>query len=311
MKFNEKKIRVKLKCFEDKFTKSEQIIKKCDWLQDYCFRNKIKCDLIKKMNLYYNLGCYIVDGKIIGNTQYGYYIFQDSKLLRTKEVKLYNEEFKIIPKELKNYGAHCGNLVLIINEMCKKITGKDFSSEVVNFNHNIYYKDFNTSKLFKKDKTIKLYFLHILSNINYVYYLLRSYETKDTGWWLRIYYITYYYSVVRIKSVKEDIIRRKQNKKYLNSLFTIVDKVDMEINSEFRSCMMHYKFINPKNGNILIKEKYFDPQKNLFGLVESLFNGMTYTELKLKILQNLKIISDELEKILDIDLKHSKKLESE
>ncbi len=75
--------------------------------------------------------------------------------------------------------------------------------------------------------------------------------------------------------------------------------------------MMHYKFINPKNGNILIKEKYFDPKKNLFGLVESLFNGMTYTELKLKILQNLKIISDELEKILDIDLKHSKKLESE
>lgn len=74
---------------------------------------------------------------------------------------------------------------------------------------------------------------------------------------------------------------------------------------------MHYKFINPNSGDILIEEKYFDIQIPLFGLVESMFDGMTYEELKLKILHNLKIISDELEIILNIDLNHSKKLEGD
>lgn len=46
--FNEKKIRIKLKCFEDKFLQSEKIVKNCDLLQDSFFRNKIKCNLIKK-----------------------------------------------------------------------------------------------------------------------------------------------------------------------------------------------------------------------------------------------------------------------
>ena len=309
--FNEKKIRIKLKCFEDKFLQSEKIVKNCDLLQDSFFRNKIKCNLIKKLNLYYNLGCYIVDGKIIGNTQYAYYIFQDSKLLRKKEIGLEDGQFDIIPKELKNYGAHCGNLVLIINELCKILTKQNYLNKVSQYNHIIYYKDFNTNKLFKKDKTLKLYLLHILSNINYVYYVLRKYEVKDTGWWLKIYYITYYYAIVRIESIKEYISTQKQSKSYLNSLFNITNKVSTEINRNFRSCMMHYKFINPNSGDILIEEKYFDIQIPLFGLVESMFDGMTYEELKLKILHNLKIISDELEIILNIDLNHSKKLEGD
>lgn len=307
--FNENKIRIKLKCFEDKFSQSEKIVKNCDFLQDSFFRNKIKCKFIKKLNLYYNLGCYIVDSKIIGNTQYAYYIFQDSKLLRKKELGLKDELFDIIPKELENYGLHCGNLILIINKLCKSLTKEDFFNKVSQYNHNIYYKDFNTNKLFKKDKIIKLYLLHILSNINYVYYVLRKYEAKDRGWWLKIYYITYYYSIVRIESVKEYTAMKKQSKSYLDSLFNIINKVSAEINHEFRNCMMHYKFINPNNGTILIKEKYFDIQIPLFGLVESIFDGMTYEELKLQVLHNLKIISDELEIILNIDLNHSKKLE--
>ena len=309
--FNEKKIRIKLKCFENKFSQSEKIVKNCDLLQDSFFRNKIKCNLIKKLNLYYNLGCYIVDGKIIGNTQYAYYIFQDSKLLRKKGVGLEDGQFDIIPKELKNYGAHCGNLILIINKLCKILTKEDYFNQVSQYNHNIYYKDFNTNKLFKRDKTLKLYLLHILSNINYVYYVLRKYEARDTGWWLKIYYITYYYTIARIESVKEYIIMKKQSKSYLDSLFNIINKVSIEINPEFRNCMMHYKFINPNSGNILIEKKYFDIQIPLFGLVESTFNGVKYEELKLKILHNLKIISDELEKILNIDLNHSKKLEGD
>ena len=308
--FNEKKIRVKLKCFEDKFSKSKKIINNCDLLQDYFFRSKINCNFIKNLNLYYNLGCYIVNGKIIGNTQYGYYIFQDSKLLQTKHIDLHNKQFNVIPEEFKKYGDHCGNIVLKINKICKNIIGKDFTSNVSKFNHIIYYKDFNTNKLFQKDKTIKLYFLHILSNVNYVYYLLRKYEGKDMGWWLKIYYITYYYSIIRIKSVRDYLLREKIAKKNLNSFFATIEKISTEINSKFRNCMMHYKFIDSKTGNILINENYFNYQKPLFGLVESIFDGMAYETFKSKILQNLKTISDELEKILNINLNNSKKLES-
>ena len=128
---------------------------------------------------------------------------------------------------------------------------------------------------------------------------------------MKIYYITYYYAIGRIESIKEYISTQKQSKSYLNSLFNITNKVSTEINRNFRSCMMHYKFINPNSGDILIEEKYFDIQIPLFGLVESMFDGMTYEELKLKILHNLKIISDELEIILNIDLNHSKKLEGD
>ena len=44
--FNEKKIRIKLKCFEDKFLQSEKIVKNCDLLQDSFFRNKIASCII-------------------------------------------------------------------------------------------------------------------------------------------------------------------------------------------------------------------------------------------------------------------------
>lgn len=137
--------------------------------------------------------------------------------MRKKEIGLEDGQFDIIPKELKNYGAHCGNLVLIINELCKILTKQNYLNKVSQYNHIIYYKDFNTNKLFKKDKTLKLYLLHILSNINYVYYVLRKYEVKDIGWWLKIYYITYYYAIVRIESIKEYISTQKQSKSYLNT----------------------------------------------------------------------------------------------
>lgn len=294
--YNQKTIRAKLKCFEEKYSKSINIVKNCDFIQDHIFKNKLKLNLLKKHNMYYNLGIFIYNNKIIGNSQYAYYIFQDSKALKKSNLLLNEFQFKFIPNELKEYGAYCGNIISKINT----ITTEFFKSKS-NFDNNylkpnIFFKDLNTNKIFKEETKLEhLYLLHILSNINYVYYILKKHE-NDNGWWLKLYYITYYYSLRRIINLTEHL--RKNNKKLdkieiLENLYNITNKY---INSDFRSCVMHYDFSN------YINKKYFDVNKPLFGLIESTFNGINYNDFKNEILSFIKEISDTLEKYLNIDI---------
>ena len=49
---------------------------------------------------------------------------------------------------------------------------------------------------------MSLYLLHILTFINSTIRLLGECEKDDTGWWLRIYYIAYYYNR-KIRRYKE------------------------------------------------------------------------------------------------------------
>ena len=78
-------VRLKLKIFENKYSKAKNMILNCDYLQDYIFKNKLKFDFMKEWNIHYNLGIIFNNEKeIVGNSQYGYYIFQDRKLLKRK-----------------------------------------------------------------------------------------------------------------------------------------------------------------------------------------------------------------------------------
>lgn len=94
--YNQKNIRAKLKCFEEKYNKSINIVRNCDFIQDYIFKNKLKCTLLKEHNMYYNIGIFIYNNKIIGNSQYAYYIFQDSKSLKKSNLLLNDFQFKLI-----------------------------------------------------------------------------------------------------------------------------------------------------------------------------------------------------------------------
>ena len=88
---------------------------------------------------------------------------------------------------------------------------KDFNIKVNKVNKRLYYRDFNTNKHFKnlykndEGKALTLYLLHILSTINSVIRIFKEYEKDDYGWWMRIYYITYYYAMERLKDIKNHI----------------------------------------------------------------------------------------------------------
>ena len=291
--YNQKIIRAKLKCFEEKYNKSINVVRNCDFIQDYIFSSKLKCNLQKKLNMYYNIGIFVYDNKIIGNSQYIYYIFQDSKALKKVNLSLSNIQFELIPSELKEYGSYCSNIIskitIITNEVFKIKPTFDINS----LKPEIFYKDLNTNKLFKKElKLENLYLLHILSNINYVYYVLKQYE-RNNGWWIKLYYITYYYSLRRILNLTDYLKKNNIERNKIDILENLYSSTNKYINSNFRNCVMHYDF------STNINEEYFDINKPLFGLIESSFNNINYYTFKNEILTFIKEISD---KYLDIDI---------
>lgn len=72
---------------------------------------------------------------------------------------------------------------------------------------------------------------------------------------------------------------------------------------------MHFEFEKPSEEKCLIKEENLNYSKKLFGLVESLFNGLSYDKLKEKVLNNLFILSKEIDAYLNINIKGCKELE--
>lgn len=63
--------------------------------------------------------------------------------------------------------------------------------------------------------------------------------------------------------------------------------------SSFRNCMMHYDLVN-QNGVPVVLEKWYDPKKPFYGLVESCYNGMTYDLYYNKLYELSKEIEDYL-----------------
>lgn len=310
--FSLQDIRLKTKLFENKYFKAKKMILNCDYLQDYIFKHKLRFKFMYDWNIHYNLGIFVDKyGNIVGNSQYGNYIFQDDKLLKKKIIdvekldntKELNYEFK--SEEYFEYGEFCGKIIAKINNFFKDI---NVNMEVNTIDSNLFYKDLNTNKhlkAFYKDddrKALMLYFIHILSTINSVIKLLRKYEKTDKGWWLRIYYITYYYALQRLDDIKNHITMNDMLNNKIQNFYSIINIDDKEwMNTEFRNCMMHYDLID-KNNKFLIRDEYLNVNIPLFGLVESCFNGIKYDELKSKILEKLNLLSTEIQKLLDLNI---------
>ena len=128
----------------------------------------------------------------------------------------------------------------------------------------------------------------------------------DTGWWLRIYYIAYYYAIERLEDIKNHIENNEIDNLNLKKLLTQINLNKSFMNTEFRNCMMHYGLINKEN-KFLIEEQKFNLNIPMMGLVESCFNNINYFELKKNIKEELENISQVIDNILNINKSNLKK----
>ena len=149
-------------------------------------------------------------------------------------------------------------------------------------------------------KAIFLYLLHTLSTMNFLLYVLNDYEKDDYGWWLKINYVVYYYSIHKLTDLHEHFV---QNKLMTQNISDYLNEIDVKnakfMNSTFRNCMMHPSLAD-KNGNSIISSSKLDRQKPLFGLVETCFNGIGYKDLKDSVILEMKRISNILSQWLEI-----------
>lgn len=305
-----KDVRLKLKLFTDTTPKNIRIIKNIEYINDRYFK-----ELDGTLN-YNNIGIYTDKNKnIIGNTHLAYFFcqFEELKKIQLQELKeIYNTKIlKHDDMEMYslNYGFYLGQLASFFNEFLI-----DFPANIVNYkdiNYRIQYQDFNTfrdTKIFpidENERITKLYILHLLSMVNSILYFLKPIIYENLLVLLRLEYILYYYVVKSLNSLykyldKNNLITPKIIK-YYNKLNLNNKNL---FNSNFRNCMMHYSFKNPKNNEPLINIKLEQPY---FGIIEHFFN-MTISDFEYELHNNLTNISDILKNWLNLPLENTKSL---
>lgn len=287
--------RLKLKQFNDRFGKATRYVDELDESQDYLFKNRIRVKFLRKFNLHNNIGIYYYNKSIIGNTQYYYSLFQDRKII-TKE---------IIGKDVNEFAMAMGEIVGSISHLLERLP--ESTANIIEKEFDIYYQDLNTNKrqMFETEsetpKSFQLFLLHTLSGINFARLVINS-ILHDNTWKLRSMYIAMYYANEQIR-----LILKKSNDSKLNTALTeCVKKLNPLFSFDFRSCMMHYSFIN--KGKSIIDDQYADIALPMYGLVESCFNGMSYDELQYKVIDNLNIMANSIEELLMLNYVDSKRL---
>ena len=263
-------IRSKLKLFNQRYSRSLRYVEEVNNVQDQIFKNKLRFRLLELLNCYYNMGIFFdAEGNIIGNTQLLFSFFQE----KTPKTKNPTKE------ELKQFGVELGT---IINSTCEGLASfaPDCRPLITNIQFDLYFKDINTNKhpLFSEELNIEksesLVLFHTLTSVNFLRSIIRRIVDKQNPWRLRLEYISMYYTYKQIVTINENT----HNAKLREELSQCLSQLDSTlINTTFRSCMMHYSFIN--NGHYCISDEFIDFQLPFGGLVESCFSGMNYGNL--------------------------------
>lgn len=296
-------VRSKLKLFGDeRISKSKKKISDVDSIQESVFKNNLKFSITKKLNIHYNIGIFFEkNGRVIGNTQFFYYMFQNDKYI--------SREYS--PEEIRDFGQVLGTAIGSVSEGLKNFQS-NYKVDVKNEKYEIFFKNFNTNRIgvssftnSELDKETSLLVLHLLSAINFVRFILDNELSDQNTYLIKIKYIIMYYALGSIKKILNIQINKFTDK--TKELFEeILEDTNQLMNSDFRSCMMHYEY--RKNESYLIDEKYLDFTKPFYGLVETCFDGTTYTEFCGRINVKISEISDALERILCINNSNMKKL---
>lgn len=117
----------------------------------------------------------------------------------------------------------------------------------------------------------------MLSNINFVKYVLCPLLAKDNLWIFRVKYIAIYHAYMGIVKIKSYM---KNNRVEKVNLWTdtdcIIEEGEIIFVSKLRNCMMHYNL--NKDNEFSISESNFSWDKPFFGLIEECFDGMSYRD---------------------------------
>lgn len=305
-KYSIKDIRQKAKFFDLSINKLLQSINNVDRIQNEYYKRLLRYKLFGKLNLYYNIGVWFDENKnIVGNTHYAYYVFQEEKIISKPTITL--QEHELADKEIEAFAFDMG---CIIGGACKGLSAVndyvygDFTTKDI----LISSRDFNTNRWKSKEnkpyKTIRIFLLHVLSNIGFIIYILKKCIVQDTGILLRLEYITYHYVLEKLDGIKKfcDNSNLFKDKNLVDALNSINYLSRNELwKSEFRNCMMHFE-LKTNEGVPLIEESKLDLSIPFCGLVESQFEGMTYDTYKNKIEKELIGISESLKQYLDLSI---------
>ena len=283
-----KDIRNHIKVYAEGFGKSQKRVVSVDDRQDEDFKEQLRFEFLKTMNIHLNLGSYWADsGHIIGNTQ------QLADFLSVSSI------FDSALKE-KNYqmGYQIGSFVASVREgLSDSFDYPNIERKQTNVKINYYY-DINTNKyneLFSESlpKELNLFFLHLLCNMNFVKYILKPLFVDGNTWTFRIEYIVSYYTLRALERFKNYCENNRYTPIEIKGIVNILACGAKLFQTKLRNCMMHY---NLENAGVITFENVNKP---FYGIIENCFEGMNYQEYT-ALLHNLSdMIIEYLEKRFD------------
>lgn len=309
-----KDIRAKLKVFEPGYVKTRKLLLNVDYIQEQDFRRRNQLYSLVHNKQFPNISIHVDDKvRVIGNSQYDYYLMQDKQVLdksleSIKELLLKNPElysFEKLGKDSFKLSADCGRIIGT-TLAALEIWELPVSPKVKPYYLDVYKADVNTNHrgIFSRntviDKSVFLFILHLLSAINFVVFVINECEGVDTGWWLKINYIAYYHLISRLRDF-ENHINKHVLKDGTNELMNILDlKNEKYLSLPFRNCIMHSSFSFENKS--LIDEQHLNFHTPLYGLVETFFPEFDYFGFKSEIIKRLIRISSILTEWLDLRL---------
>lgn len=305
-RYSIKDIRQKAKFFDLSVNKLLQSVENVDELQNDYFVGLMKYPELGRWNAHTNIGIFYDTARhIVGNSQYAYYVFQDEKMISKPKDAMSGHE--LIGEELRAFGYDLGGIIGGISNGLSQISDfmvADFDATSI----QLFSQDFNTNRCVTvgndKYKIIRLFLLHVLSSIGFILYILKKSIIRDTGLLLRLEYITYHFTLLRLDGIN-NYCKQKCDAVNDAKLTTMLDSIDYSDikglrKTEFRNCMMHFGLMS-KEGTSYINANNIDLAKPFCGLVESQF-GKSYEDYQILIEAELTEMYNSISNYLDLDL---------
>lgn len=262
-----KDIRNHIKTYAEGFGKSQRRVLSVDDRQNVDFKEQLKFECLKNMNVHFNLGSYWTDSRhIIGNTQQFVDFLSISSMfdpaLEDRSNQIGYEISSFVTSVRKGFSNSLELPVIERSQVSVKIN---------------YYCDINTNEnneLFSESlpKELNLFFLHLLCNMNFVKYILKPLFADGNTWVFRIEYVVSYYTLRALERFKNYCENNSYTSVDMEGIINILACGEKIFKTKLRNCMMHY---NLENAGVITIENVDKP---FYGIIENCFEGMSYQE---------------------------------